>query len=270
MPRCIDVICRNEVVETAKAGDKIVFTGTTIIIPDIAGQNRIGENTVSGKFGGSRGENTNEGVSGLKRLGVKEMTYRMLFIASAIQQHREGHHNKLDKYMTGSNGIKALGDSDGVTNDITNNNDIDNIPLQFTEMEHREIIEIRNTSHLYMRMIDSICPTVYGHAEVKRGILLMMLGGVHKTTPEGISLRGDLNVCIVGDPSCAKSQFLKYVHEFLPRSVYTSGKASSAAGLTATVVKDSETGEFCVEAGNYYIYIYIIYVIYILYILYIL
>ena len=54
---------------------------------------------------------------------------------------------------------------------------------------------------------------------------------------------------IVGDPSCAKSQFLKFVHGFLPRSVYTSGKSSSAAGLTATVVKDSETGEFRVEAG---------------------
>ncbi len=51
----------------------------------------------------------------------------------------------------------------------------------------------------------------------------MLFGGVHKTTKEGISLRGDINVCIVGDPSCAKSQFLKYVHGFLPRTVYTSG-----------------------------------------------
>jgi DNA replication licensing factor MCM6 len=91
--------------------------------------------------------------------------------------------------------------------------------------------------------------SVFGHLEVKRGVLLMLFGGVHKTTPEGISLRGDLNVCIVGDPSCAKSQFLKYVHGFLPRTVYTSGKSSSAAGLTASVVRDAETGEFCVEAG---------------------
>ena len=68
-------------------------------------------------------------------------------------------------------------------------------------------------------------------------------------THEGLSKRGDINICIVGDPSCAKSQFLKYVHGFLPRTVYTSGKSSSAAGLTASVVRDSETGEFCVEAG---------------------
>jgi len=99
-------------------------------------------------------------------------------------------------------------------------------------------------------MVNSIAPRTFGHLEVKRGILLMLLGGVHKTTPEGMRLRGDINVCIVGDPSTAKSQFLKYVHAFLPsRAVYTSGKASSAAGLTASVQRDQDTGEFCIEAG---------------------
>lgn len=78
----------------------------------------------------------------------------------------------------------------------------------------------------------------------------MLLSGVHKTTSEGIRLRGDINVCIVGDPSTAKSQFLKWVHAFLPeRCVYTSGKAASAAGLTAAVIRDQDTGEYCIEAG---------------------
>jgi DNA replication licensing factor MCM6 len=98
-------------------------------------------------------------------------------------------------------------------------------------------------------MVESICPNTFGHKEVKRGILLMLLGGVHKRTIEGMKLRGDINVCIVGDPSTAKSQFLKYVHGFSSRSVYTSGKASSAAGLTAAVQRDQETGEYCIEAG---------------------
>jgi DNA replication licensing factor MCM6 len=75
------------------------------------------------------------------------------------------------------------------------------------------------------------------------------MSGVSKETPEGMALRGDINICIVGDPSTSKSQFLKYICSFLPRSVYTSGKASSAAGLTAAVVKDEETGEFTIEAG---------------------
>ena len=101
-----------------------------------------------------------------------------------------------------------------------------------------------------MQMVESIAPTTFGHKEVKRGVLLMLLGGVHKTTQEGMRLRGDINVCIVGDPSTAKSQFLKYVHSFLPsRAVYTSGKASSAAGLTAAVMRDQDTGEYCIEAG---------------------
>lgn len=62
-----------------------------------------------------------------------------------------------------------------------------------------------------------------------------MLGGVQKRTKDEMKLRGDLNVCLVGDPSTAKSQFLKYVCELIPRSIYTSGKTSSAAGLTASV-----------------------------------
>ena len=80
-------------------------------------------------------------------------------------------------------------------------------------------------------------------------MLLQLLGGVHKTTHEGINLRGDINVCIVGDPSTAKSQFLKYVSGFMPRAIYTSGKASSAAGLTASVMRDEETNEVTIEAG---------------------
>ena len=108
---------------------------------------------------------------------------------------------------------------------------------------------MKNDRQLYSKLISSVCPAVYGHADVKKAIVLMLFGGVHKQTAEGINLRGDINVCIVGDPSCAKSQFLKYVAGFLPRAVYTSGKSSSAAGLTASVVKEAETGEFCIEAG---------------------
>ncbi len=69
-------------------------------------------------------------------------------------------------------------------------------------------------------------------------MLLQLLGGVHKTTQNKISIRGDVNILIVGDPSTAKSQFLKCVNKFVPRSVYTNGKTTSAAGLTASIVRD--------------------------------
>lgn len=96
---------------------------------------------------------------------------------------------------------------------------------------------------IYLKLTKSLCPSVWGHDSIKQAVLLMLFGGVHKQTKEGINLRGDINVAIVGDPSCAKSQILKYVSAFLPRAVYTSGKASTAAGLTASVVKVGGLGE---------------------------
>ena len=85
--------------------------------------------------------------------------------------------------------------------------------------------------NIYSRLANSIAPSVYGHEEVKKGILLMLFGGVHKLYPrDGTNLRGDINCCLVGDPSTAKSQFLKFVCSIVPRAVYASGKASSAAG----------------------------------------
>lgn len=77
--------------------------------------------------------------------------------------------------------------------------------------ELNEIQRMRNTPDFFNKLVDSMAPTVFGHQDIKRAILLMLLSGVHKQTLEGINLRGDINVCIVGDPSCAKSQFLKYV-----------------------------------------------------------
>jgi len=110
-------------------------------------------------------------------------------------------------------------------------------------------MQMKDSDDLFLKLSRSMAPSVYGHLDVKKGVILQLFGGVHKSTTEGIKLRGDVNICIVGDPSTAKSQFLKYVCSFLPRSIYTSGKASSAAGLTASVLKDPETGEFCIEAG---------------------
>ena len=118
-----------------------------------------------------------------------------------------------------------------------------------TLQEKQEIMEIKDQPNLYKRMANSIAPSVFGHEEIKKGLLLMLFGGVHKSTQEGMKLRGDINVCLVGDPSTAKSQFLKWVCTFLPRSVYTSGKATSAAGLTASVTRDPDSGEHCLEAG---------------------
>jgi DNA replication licensing factor MCM6 len=85
----------------------------------------------------------------------------------------------------------------------------DHIIHQFTPEEIDEVYRMKESKSLYRDLVLSIAPAVYGHEEVKKGILLMLFGGVHKVTPEGINLRGDINIAVVGDPSTSKSQFLK-------------------------------------------------------------
>jgi len=126
---------------------------------------------------------------------------------------------------------------------------VEDLKKSMTNEEWEAVYKMSVDKNLYQNLIQSLFPTIHGHDEVKRGIMLMLFGGVPKSTLDSASLRGDLNVCVVGDPSTAKSQFLKVVADFSPRAVYTSGKASSAAGLTAAVVRDEESGEFVIEAG---------------------
>ncbi|OIV95224.1 hypothetical protein TanjilG_21614 [Lupinus angustifolius] len=229
LPRSLDVILRHEIVEQARAGDTVIFTGTLVVIPDIMALASPGERSECRREASQRKDSSagNEGLSGLRALGVRDLSYRLAFIANSVQicdGRREA--------------------------DIKNRKkDVDEEDLQFTEKELDEVEKMRRTPDFFNRLVDSVAPTVFGHQDIKRAILLMLMGGVHKVTHEGINLRGDINVCIVGDPSCAKSQFLKYTAGIVPRSVYTSGKSSSAAGLTATVAKEPETGEFCIEAG---------------------
>ena len=79
-----------------------------------------------------------------------------------------------------------------------------------TDREWERLYAMSQDKNLYQNLISSLFPTIHGNDEVKRGVLLMLFGGVPKTTTENTRLRGDINVCIVGDPSTAKSQMLKY------------------------------------------------------------
>eukprot|EP01006_Ploeotia_vitrea_P006666 TRINITY_DN14335_c0_g1_i1.p1 TRINITY_DN14335_c0_g1~~TRINITY_DN14335_c0_g1_i1.p1 ORF type:complete len:758 (-),score=78.97 TRINITY_DN14335_c0_g1_i1:100-2337(-) len=108
--------------------------------------------------------------------------------------------------------------------------------------------QMAKDTHLYEKIARSIDPAVWGMEDVKKAIACQLFGGTRKTLAGGGFLRGDINILLVGDPSTAKSQLLKFVHKTAPISVYTSGKGSSAAGLTATVVRDRE-GDFYLEGG---------------------
>ena len=103
---------------------------------------------------------------------------------------------------------------------------------------------------VYDILTKSVAPSIQGDytTDIKKAIVCQLLGGAAKKLPDGMRLRGDINVLLMGDPSTAKSQFLKFVEKVAPVGVYTSGKGSSAAGLTASVIKDSR-GEFYLEGG---------------------
>jgi len=226
IPRCVEIILRAEAVETAHAGDRCEFTGTSIVVPNVAVLNMPGAAAESSARHRGDGDKA-EGLRGLKALGVRDLNYRMAFLACGV-----------------STGGKDLLGSDEEKVDSA-----EEMKKAMTNEEWEVIYKMSKDKNLYQNLIQSLFPTIHGNDEVKRGIMLMMFGGVPKHNGDGTKLRGDINVCVVGDPSTAKSQFLKMVADFSPRAVYTSGKASSAAGLTAAVVRDEEGDGFVIEAG---------------------
>ncbi|CAH0513825.1 unnamed protein product [Peronospora belbahrii] len=120
----------------------------------------------------------------------------------------------------------------------------------FSPAEEEKFHEMARNPNLYEKLAASIAPSIYGEYTVnmKKAIICLLIGGSRKRLPDGMILRGDINVLLLGDPSTAKSQFLKFTEKIAPVGVYTSGKGSSAAGLTASVIRDSK-GEFYLEGG---------------------
>ncbi|KAL2122350.1 hypothetical protein VTJ04DRAFT_2805 [Mycothermus thermophilus] len=119
----------------------------------------------------------------------------------------------------------------------------------FSEEEEQEFLELSRRPDLYNILADCIAPSIYGNRDIKKAILCLLMGGSKKILPDGMKLRGDINVLLLGDPGTAKSQLLKFVEKVAPIAIYTSGKGSSAAGLTASVQRDQSTREFYLEGG---------------------
>ncbi|XP_076754293.1 minichromosome maintenance 3 [Xylocopa sonorina] len=185
LPRSVDVVCDNDLVDLCKPGDRIQVVGGFRCLP--------------GKQG-----------------GYTTGTFKTILIANNIMQ------------LSKEANLSISHDDVAMCKKLAKSNPCKNI---------------------FELLSKSLAPTIHGHDFVKKAILCLLLGGVEKLLPNGTRLRGDINVLLIGDPSVAKSQLLRYVLSTAPRAIPTTGRGSSGVGLTAAVTIDNETGERRLEAG---------------------
>ncbi|KAM0687122.1 MCM DNA helicase complex subunit mcm6 [Conglomerata obtusa] len=242
LPRNISLFCRDGMCEKVKAGDRIRVTGYLAVVPD-SYINLVGTKSVPASEGVSK-END--------KINVKEMNYKLGFMVNNFEIVNDDNELtdfenqdmiKIDSTL--DKGEEIINEANKADDKIKNEFKINDKNIM---LNNANVINyIKNTENLYQKLAQSLFPFIYGHSAIKQAILLMLAGGNSKKD-DNIKLRGDINVLLVGDPGTAKSQFLKQTSRILPRSVYTSGKSASAAGLTACVVRDTD-GDFTIEAG---------------------
>ncbi|CAH2051639.1 unnamed protein product [Thlaspi arvense] len=121
--------------------------------------------------------------------------------------------------------------------------------VELDEGKLRKFQELAKQPDIYERLSRSLAPNIWELDDVKKGLLCQLFGGNALNLASGANFRGDINILLVGDPGTSKSQLLQYIHKLSPRGIYTSGRGSSAVGLTAYVAKDPETGETVLESG---------------------
>lgn len=192
LPHYIDVTIKQDLVDNARPGDRIILTGVV----------RIEQEPISG---------ISKSSSALYRLRID------------------------------GNNIEFLGGRGSKTSRKTEREEI-------SPEEEKIIKALAKSPDIYNRLIDSFAPHIQGQTIIKEAILLLITGSTQRQLGDGSKIRGDINVFLVGDPGTAKSEMLKFCSRIAPRGLYTSGRGSTAAGLTAAVVRD-KSGIMMLEAG---------------------
>ncbi|KAI9498256.1 MCM2/3/5 family-domain-containing protein [Zychaea mexicana] len=174
------------------------------------------------------------------RVNPRQRTIRALFRTYLDVVHvkrTDGKRLQLDRALRTELGPEVYDETDEI--ETVNVND------------EQDILEIASSPTLYDRLSRSLAPSIYELEDVKKGVLLQLFGGTQKVFQRSGSprFRGEINVLLVGDPGTSKSQLLQYVHKISPRGVYTSGKGSSAVGLTAYITRDPDTRQLVLESG---------------------
>lgn len=208
-PHSISLCVYDELVDSCRAGDRIEVTGTFRSIP-IRANSR--QRVLKSLY------KTYVDVVHVKKVSDKRLDVDTSTIEQELMQNKVDH------------------------------NEVEEV-RQITDQDLAKIREVAAREDLYSLLARSIAPSIYELEDVKKGILLQLFGGTNKTFTKGGRYRGDINILLCGDPSTSKSQILQYVHKITPRGVYTSGKGSSAVGLTAYITRDVDTKQLVLESG---------------------
>jgi DNA replication licensing factor MCM2 len=157
------------------------------------------------------------------------------------------YRNNYDAQLNNRNGFPVFATILEANNVVKSHDQLAGFRL--TEQDEQQIRALSRDPQIVDKIVNSIAPSIYGHTDIKTAVALSLFGGVSKVGKGQHSLRGDINVLLLGDPGTAKSQVLKYVEKTAHRAVFATGQGASAVGLTASVRKDPMTSEWTLEGG---------------------
>lgn len=233
-PHTVSICLYDELVDLVKPGDRVVITGVFRSVP--------------------------------VRVNPRQRSIKSLFKTYVDAVHvkrtnvgRMGFDPTTRKDKPPGVGVGGEDDDEEILQSSTRaadmmEDDEDNLPLSASAQMEQKLLELSLHPDIYDVLSRSMAPSIYEMEDVKKGILLQLFGGTNKSIATGGGeggprYRGDINVLMVGDPGTSKSQILQYVHKIAPRGVYTSGKGSSAVGLTAYVTRDPDSKQLVLESG---------------------
>lgn len=235
-PHSISVIMYDELVDVCRAGDRVTLTGIFRSVPvRVSSRQRTLKSLYKTYVDVIHIKKTDK-----KRIGVDVSTLGNTHLEPRYATHIRGEDDDfMDEDPSEHDDIRQQDAAD--TEEVR----------QISAEEIQKIHDTASRDDVYELLARSIAPSIFEQDDVKKGILLQLFGGTNKKFTKGGSprYRGDINILLCGDPSTSKSQILQYIHKIAPRGIYTSGKGSSAVGLTAYVTRDQETKQLVLESG---------------------